>query len=139
MIEARQRKLSLVALAAFLSGCAPLLHLQPRESGETLYMNRCAVCHGADAKGNGPAARALTSPPTDLTTLAQRHDGAFPREEVIRTLTGERPIAAHGSREMPIWRDCFGPDGSGATAAASIYARQRLEVLADYLQSIQQP
>jgi mono/diheme cytochrome c family protein len=47
-------------------------------SGEVMYKQYCAACHGADAKGHGPAAASLKMPPPDLTTLANRHDGKFP-------------------------------------------------------------
>lgn len=35
--------------------------------GMEAYKQQCAVCHGAEGKGNGPAAVALTPRPTDLT------------------------------------------------------------------------
>jgi mono/diheme cytochrome c family protein len=109
------------------------------ESGGQLYVNMCASCHGRDGKGNGPVAPALRSHPTDLTLLAAQNDGIFPREEVIQTITGEHPLAAHGSREMPVWRERFSLDRNAATAAASLYVRRRLELLADYIESIQTP
>ncbi|MFJ3056375.1 c-type cytochrome [Herbaspirillum sp. NPDC087042] len=39
-------------------------------NGETLYMGRCAMCHGADIKGTGPLARKSNPPTPDLTTPA---------------------------------------------------------------------
>ena len=39
-------------------------------SGSEMYQSYCAVCHGVDGKGNGPAAQALKTQPTDLTMLA---------------------------------------------------------------------
>jgi hypothetical protein len=74
--------------------------------------------------------------PPDLTALAARHGGRFPREWVIDVISGEREIPAHGTREMPVWSDRFGP-GSGAAHVASLYARRRAELLADHLQSLQ--
>lgn len=38
------------------------------EEGTNLYASRCAFCHGASGKGDGPAGRALKPPPTDLTS-----------------------------------------------------------------------
>jgi putative copper export protein len=35
--------------------------------GATLFTANCAVCHGADARGDGPAAKSLPIPPADLT------------------------------------------------------------------------
>src|SRR6516225_5684036 len=47
-------------------------------SGKQTYTHYCASCHGADARGNGPAAVVLKTSPPDLTTLAKRHGGKFP-------------------------------------------------------------
>ena len=35
--------------------------------GSNVYQQQCAVCHGADGKGTGPAAAGLAHPPADLT------------------------------------------------------------------------
>jgi mono/diheme cytochrome c family protein len=81
--------------------------------GEALFNTYCAVCHGKDAKGNGPAASALKVPPSDLTTLAQRHGGKFPTDYVTNVLQyGVEDIRAHGSKEMPIWGFVFGRPGA---------------------------
>ena len=36
--------------------------------GEAIYRRRCAVCHGPDGRGNGPAAPSLIPRPRDFTT-----------------------------------------------------------------------
>ena len=41
--------------------------------GATLYAAHCAVCHGANGLGNGPAARSLFKRPADLTAEHTRH------------------------------------------------------------------
>lgn len=41
-------------------------------SGQEMFTSYCAVCHGTDGKGSGPAASALKVSPSDLTTLAKR-------------------------------------------------------------------
>ncbi len=46
--------------------------------GRELYAARCAGCHGAAGRGNGPAALGLDPPPADLTTPALR--GSSPLE-----------------------------------------------------------
>lgn len=38
--------------------------------GKALYASQCASCHGAQGKGNGPAAAALNPKPVDLTDKA---------------------------------------------------------------------
>ena len=72
-------------------------------SGSEMFANYCAVCHGVDGKGNGPAAVALKTAPTDLTQLAAKNQGKFPELSVTNTLATKSPVGAHGTREMPIW------------------------------------
>jgi mono/diheme cytochrome c family protein len=38
-------------------------------SGKVMYKQYCAVCHGVEAKGDGPYASMLKVPPPNLTTL----------------------------------------------------------------------
>ena len=108
-------------------------------TGRADFVRACASCHGVDGRGAGPVAAALRTPPGDLTALTQRTGGSFPRERVIRVLTGDLVVTAHGSREMPVWSERFAPSDFAATAAAAIYARWWLETLASYLESIQRP
>src|ERR1022692_1563747 len=75
--------------------------------GDDLYREFCAVCHGIDAKGNGPAADALKTRPTDLTEISRQNGNKFPTLHMQRVIGGEDAVAAHGSREMPTWGDSF--------------------------------
>ena len=43
--------------------------------GKDSFMAYCAVCHGADGRGNGPAAPALKTPVPDLTTTGPSATG----------------------------------------------------------------
>ncbi len=72
-------------------------------SGKDMYTAYCAVCHGADGKGGGPAASALKVPPTDLTLLSKNNGGKYPALKVTSALHGESALPAHGSKEMPVW------------------------------------
>ena len=64
-------------------------------SGEQMYKQYCAACHGADARGHGPATSFLTTPPPDLTTLAKRHLGKFPFDYVSNVLKfGTGPLCS---------------------------------------------
>jgi cytochrome c2 len=65
-------------------------------SGQVMYKQYCAACHGIDAKGNGPAASTLKTLPPDLTTLAKRHMGKFPYDYVSSILRfGPGPSASN--------------------------------------------
>jgi mono/diheme cytochrome c family protein len=83
------------------------VHLIPSLEGSDLFHSYCASCHGADGKGDGPAAKALTAKVADLTTISKRNGGVFPAKRVERTIAGDDAILAHGSREMPIWGPIF--------------------------------
>jgi len=109
------------------------------EPSEQVYRHACAPCHGTDGTGHGPQAARLRVPPADLTHLTTRAGGTFPRELVIDTITGAREIPDHGTREMPVWEEHFGPTGQGAAGVASLYARRRTEGLADYVATLQRP
>lgn len=102
-------------------------------SGKGMFASYCAVCHGADAKGGGPAAAALKSRPTDLTQLSAKNGGKYPELLVVSTLSG-REVAAHGSQEMPIWGDLFRSLGSGDE---SKIVHLRIGNLTSYIGSIQ--
>jgi mono/diheme cytochrome c family protein len=71
--------------------------------GRELYLEFCAVCHGTDGKGSGPAASALKHAPPDLTRMSKRNGGVFPANRVQQLIDGDENVPAHGNREMPIW------------------------------------
>lgn len=80
--------LTIGALAAgLIAACTPE-EMPQASDGRALFMENCAICHGADAKGNGPMARAMEQAPPDLTLIAVRNGGEFPRVEVLSTIDG---------------------------------------------------
>ena len=86
-------------------------------SGQKMYASYCASCHGRNAKGNGPAAAALKTTPSDLTILAIRNN-KFPAERVAGVIRGQIELAAHGTSDMPVWGPllksvCAGSNPSG--------------------------
>ena len=102
-------------------------------SGAALYKQFCSACHDADAKGKGPAAANLKTPPADLTTLAKRNGGKFPNDYVADVLQFGKGPSAHGSYDMPLWGPLFQLiDKSNEQAV-----KQRIKNLSDYLASVQ--
>ncbi|HLS81343.1 MAG TPA: cytochrome c [Steroidobacter sp.] len=72
-------------------------------SGSELYRRFCASCHGVEGRGDGPVADSFTVEVPDITLIARRRGGQFPRERIEKIIDGRHIIAAHGSRAMPIW------------------------------------
>lgn len=137
-----------VLASLLLSGCVltvenghvspPDLGDDPVATGRRTYRSHCAACHGRDARGDGPVGPALRTAPPDLTWLAERNGGDFPRDYVIAVVTGAALVPAHGTREMPVWSDrLLLPEDDGASAAASVYMRRVVEALASYLATLQ--
>jgi mono/diheme cytochrome c family protein len=102
-------------------------------SGQRTYQLFCASCHGENGKGNGPTAKYLKVPPPDLTSLAKRHDGKFPYDEVTKTLRLGTEPSAHGSSDMPVW----GPIFQYFDDKNEGIVRQRIDNLCKYLASLQ--
>lgn len=100
--------------------------------GQDLYQHYCAVCHGIDAKGGGPAAAALKKQPGDMTLLSRRNGGKFPTLAVQITIKGSNEIVAHGTREMPIWGAIFSGGGQYRDMGD-----MRVMALLKYLEQIQ--
>jgi mono/diheme cytochrome c family protein len=132
--------------AAFLASAAMIMMAQQKEikhvpmkatspaSGQEMYTSYCAVCHGTDGKGGGPAAEALKVPPSDLTTLSRRNGGKFPSDHVASTISGDANVPAHGSKEMPVWGPLFRRLGQGHGSEVQM----RVANLTKYLETLQQ-
>ena len=82
----------------------------------------------------GPAASALKTPPSDLTTLAERHGGKFPEEYVAEVVRLGKPFQAHGSVDMPVW----GPIFSAREKFNEVAVRRRIKNLCSYLATLQE-
>lgn len=105
-------------------------------SGKELYERFCSACHGVGGRGDGPVAASLKVEVPDLTLIARRAGGSYPRDRIARIIDGRYIIAAHGSRTMPVWGEDLtraelgNPDAPRATALV-------IDRLADYVWLLQ--
>jgi mono/diheme cytochrome c family protein len=104
-------------------------YAQGRDSGQYWYSNYCASCHGREGKGDGPVAKSLSHAPADLTRLSAANGGTFPSDRIAEVVDGRREVAAHGTREMPVWGRAvrFGPSIVG----------KRVRAIIDYVSTLQ--
>ncbi|SLN47510.1 c-type cytochrome [Roseisalinus antarcticus] len=129
--------IALTGLALALGACTET-GINTDIDGALAFQQDCAACHGADGTGEGSFGRQLVVTPPDLTRLAARNDGVFPRDYVMTVIDGFTR-AEHFSAAMPSFGDgdmgpmvmTEGPEGQGTPVPL------RLLELADYLESIQ--
>jgi mono/diheme cytochrome c family protein len=128
--------LALVLAAGAARGGEPAFDPVLAELGAKDFPRYCASCHGLKGTGDGPAAPALIKRPADLTRIAARRGGKFPDGEIARFIDGRFTIAAHGSREMPVWGERFGESIPESSLAEEV-TRGKIASLVEYLKSIQ--
>jgi mono/diheme cytochrome c family protein len=132
-------------MAAFLIGAGGMavaegeITVGDAMTGEALYLEHCAVCHGVDATGDGPMAPVLLVQPADLTTLIARYEGVFPLERVAARIDGRDPLVSHGS-QMPVYGLFFqGKDVALRTDAGQpMLTSQPIADIVAWLRTIQQ-
>ena len=109
---------------------APITYSKP-ESGQQMYKDYCAACHGIDGKGNGPAVEFLKAPPSDLTTMAKRNKGKFSNDQFATVLRFGTTTHPHGTSDMPIWGPLFRTQNKDL-------AELRIHNLSSFVESIQE-
>ncbi|MCB1371123.1 MAG: c-type cytochrome [Rhodobacteraceae bacterium] len=111
--------------------------------GRSEYMGHCAVCHGPEGKGDGPAAEAMVVEPADLTQIAVRYSGQFPSDQIYRVIDGREAITPHGDRSMPIWGYRYWDEAQARANQVPLdvdrqaIVHGRITALVRYLESIQ--
>ena len=103
-------------------------------SGRDLFQFYCAGCHGRDGKGDGPVAASLKRLPPDLTTIASRHGGRFPKEDLERFVSGDDARPAHLDRAMPAWGPIF-----RSLEPHDRLTQVRIENVVAFVESLQKP
>lgn len=124
-----------LGMAAVIAACAPE-DKTPTASAD--FAALCVTCHGPGGKGDGPAASGMQPPPADLTRIAARHGGNFPRDSVMGRIngytmgSGDSPMPAFG--DLLDGREVMYDSGDGR----AVPTPARLVALSRYLESIQQ-
>lgn len=114
----------------------------PVDRGQELYRGYCATCHGLVGKGDGPMAGFITKSPTNLTQLSKNNQGVFPINRLYQSIEGGE-VAAHGTRDMPVWGREFGKDLAAyyvdVDYDAKALIRGRILLLLEYINRLQTP
>ncbi len=120
--------------AALLAACASEV-----ETGRANYNSLCAGCHGPAGKGDGAAAAGLEARPADLSRIAARNGGIFPRVEVMAKIDGYAKGEPHYGAMPAFWpllegRTVLVETGPGILTPTP----EPLVALADYIESLQE-
>jgi len=111
------------------------------EPGQNDFMRYCASCHAKSGRGDSRFAEILAIPIPDLTRLAWREDGTFPKDYVRWIIDGRRDVAAHGPREMPVWGYVFRAqedmEDGPSSAAPEKDADMRIDDLVNFVEALQ--
>lgn len=124
-----------LAMAALIAACAPQISDQARARND--FNALCVDCHGPDGRGSGPAAEGMTPHPVDLTQVAARNGGVFPRLQVMGHIYGFTP--GRSESPMPEFGDLLeGPTvpydaGDGILTPTPV----RLVALMEYVEAMQ--
>jgi mono/diheme cytochrome c family protein len=126
----------MVALA--LVAADPVL-AQDADRGARLFEDSCAVCHGLSLRGNGPMAELLLVPPPDLTRIAERYGGSFPRVGMAWKIDGRDPIVGHGG-DMPLFGFRFGAMSEvlSSTGGQTVLTSPEVVDLVTFLEQMQE-
>jgi mono/diheme cytochrome c family protein len=136
MIRMRRTVTALGAALGMMCCGSSFAHELPDLSGAELFQHLCASCHGAAARGNGPVAAVLKPKVPDLTRIAARRGGTFPKQRVWQIIEGQERLPAHGLRDMPVWGwELYAYEGEDPVRRARV--AQLITSLVDYLESIQ--
>ena len=131
-------------LLSILSSVFTFVNAQELDSaianGKLEFSDNCSLCHGENAKGDGPFSKMLTIKTADLTKLSKNNKGTFPYRDVYLMVDGTDSIKQHGPRRMPIWGDRFKSTTwyTVSQEYADTLVRGKIFELMLYLESIQE-
>ena len=124
-------------LGLLLIGSGAVAETSSVEQGHILYVAFCASCHGTSGEGDGPAASALSTHPSNLRLLSVRYGDPLPADQIARFIDGRVDVKAHGPRDMPVWGETAWVNPEGRSGPSQI--KSWVAKVVAYLESIQKP
>ena len=71
------------------------------DAGKDLFVKKCAICHGKDASGNGPAAKAFNPPIPPLSSKEVQAQSDADIQKVITNGKGKmKPVSDLSKNEL---------------------------------------
>ncbi len=139
-MKAKDLLVPVIGVALMATGAAA----QDVTLGEQEYLDSCAVCHGADGKGDGVLAGYLTTAVPDLTRLQTANGGVFPVRYVFEVISNSVEVGAHGTTDMPAWgtRYKYRADRAlgefASLADREAFVQARILALVEHIASLQE-
>ena len=141
MIASTSRVFGALLFSVCALGFAGHATAQDTEIGQEEYRLHCAACHGMEGRGDGPIGQILKTPVPNLAMITERNGGKFPVQKIYDIIEGSSVVAAHGTRDMPLWGDRYRkapqPQTPDQASMASDLAQQRVLSLVYYLGTLQ--
>jgi mono/diheme cytochrome c family protein len=128
-------------LLAMMTALGPIALAQDPVTGQAEFRDHCAACHGVTGLGDGPIGPLLKTPAPNLALISERNGGKFPFQKVYEIIAGTQVLAAHGSRDMPLWGERYRKDAAPVTpdqtAITNDMVEQRILSLVYYIGTLQ--
>ena len=140
MFKAAALRIAIAGFAGVLMS-GGIASAQDTAAGQEEFRGHCAACHGMTGLGDGPIGPLLKTPAPNLAMISQRNGGKFPFQRIYEIIDGSSVLAAHGSRDMPLWGDRYSKDAKPVTpdqaAVTREIAQQRILSLVYYIGTLQ--
>lgn len=92
--------------AAFADKTDPIANDQAAaDAGKQIFATNCSLCHGANAKGDGPAAASFDPKPTDLADFQSKFSDGY----LFWRISEGGEISPFNS-QMPAWKGLLSED-----------------------------
>jgi mono/diheme cytochrome c family protein len=117
----------IVGIIAVLTACQEVPTSADVSTGQALFDEHCAACHGPAGDVRRAAQYSEATP--DLRRIASESAGGrFPRSALMQVIDGRKVVSGHG-RSMPVWGEILGEDNESTEAS--------IRSLVAYIESIQ--